>query len=115
MISLLCCERLCTSGTCGCLASILVRCITFCCKLAHELLTSARLSQLWSSAFARIALLSIAAGTLVVRRAVLLLVTSCGVAMQCMAIQVLADSSKVRCQLTVSGKAFLLCQYGRVF
>ena len=61
------------------------------------------LVQLWLSAFARIALLSAAAGVLVARRAVLLLATALGLSMQCMAIQTLAQPAKVR--------SFLLLPY----
>ena len=57
------------------------------------------LVQLWLSAFARIALLSAAAGAVVARRAVLLLATASGLSMQCMAIQTLAQPAKVRCYL----------------
>ena len=52
--------------------------------------------QLWLSAFARIALLSAAAGVLVARHAVLLLATAFGLSMQCMAIQTLVQPAKVR-------------------
>ena len=57
------------------------------------------LVQLWASAFARIALLSAAAGGVVARRAVLLLATACGLSMQCMAIQTLSQPAKVRYHL----------------
>lgn len=54
------------------------------------------LVQLWLSAFARIALLSAAAGVLVARHVVLLLATASGLSMQSMAIQTLAQPAKVR-------------------